>query len=631
MVDKIKKLSILLLSAVMFASMPAYAEENTSAPQPFIDQDGEGIDGNLRNLAGADFRNVISGSLGVEYSEYAKSNFNFTATQYHQGTNKMWLHYGQFNAPAETNDVTISTWVNMSNFIIINKDPRGTRIFSLNGASGVAATDSDFGLEVRKDGTLWLRAIVYDENGNRLGGIEKSDGKYRWPMTWSTDYKYDFAKTEPGKTEVTEADIDGFIEAVPGDGTNRWMFASATMKYDEANHKMIYNVYLNGEHVFKDVEVAWESDATPRKMKATKLETWGGVSPELKKYARLKMYNGDLSEKQIRMIYECEKGYFRDNNRPVAVSKIDFFDKNRNRVHGEYGKARYIGVSLDTDEEGTFDGILVLSMQKGTDPISYVRMTPCEVSKTSSQIYYFDISDVFIDEQWTLNVMFWESLQSLFPFANKSETPAKFSVGTIFTDSINDNVSGMWETDGNWNFDFTAETTAFNATDAVMTFPERGTDISAEIAVSDMNINDDGYFMLMVRGNPNVWFGEQCYLAGFSGQNKLAIVKRYWNNKTLTDKILAETEFSAASNTVLKVEAIDRTITLFADDTKILSVEDETMPLLFGRCGIYSSGASGGIKDFAYKKLEDTLGGNYDNLLGGGFDEDTDTLKKYYN
>lgn len=307
----------MILGTVLTVSPAAALEADTSLPTPFIDQDAEGIDGNLRELDGAYFKNVIAGTSGIEYSPYANREFNFTATQYKQNTSVECWHFGQFNAAPTSNDVTISTWINMSDFVILNKDARGTRIFTLRSGNQ-NADEADFGLEVRKEGTLYLKARAYDEKNTSIGtNINQSDGKYRWPMTWSSDLKYANALDTPTGAQVSKDDIDSFIAAHPGESESPWMLAQATIKYDEANRKMIYNVYLNGEHIYKDVEMPLKGEAAPKKITQVQLNTWGGVSAELKKYARLKMYNGVLSGEQLRSIYDSEKSYFVASDAPA--------------------------------------------------------------------------------------------------------------------------------------------------------------------------------------------------------------------------------------------------------------------------------------------------------------------------
>lgn len=632
----IKKFIFFLFAFTAVTYVTAWAENSVAIPSPFLNQDAEGIDGNLRKLDGAWFYNVLSGSNGIEYSEYADENFNFTATQYKQGDKKLWTHGGWFDAKAEATDITVSTWIYMSDFLNATSNSRGSRIFSLDGgqlADGAKLNGDtrDLGLEVRKDGSLWFKARAYDEGGNAIGekNIEERIGTYQYPMTWSEDYKYDFTTDNGGS--LTESYIDGVISDCPTAEQARWVFASASIKYDEENQKMLYSIYIDGKCLLKNKELNLNAGTSPRKITQVNLETWGGIAPEIKKYARFKMYNEALTDMQIRLIYESEKNYFTDKGVPVSVSKTELLDKNQKRVYGAYSRVKYISAVLETAEADSISGIACLKLKKDGSDDLYVKLMPFEISNSAACVCLFDISDVLVKESLTAEVMVLESLQSLYPLADKVVSRISSPAETIFSDLMNGAVSEEWQTEGEWNISSMTDGVAFNSLNASIVYPIYGTDTSAELSLSDISVGDDGYFMLMLRGIPNKWFGTQCVLAGISGQNTLKIIKRYWNGKTLFDNVLAETEFTPSSSNVIRAEAIDNKLSLYVDGSKLLTAEDEYMPILFGYTGIYSSNAVGNMRSFEYKKLEDSQGGEYDNLLGGGFGEDKELLEKYYN
>ncbi|HIU67506.1 MAG TPA: hypothetical protein IAC64_08465 [Candidatus Caccomorpha excrementavium] len=72
----------------------------------------------------------------------------------------------------------------------------------------------------------------------------------------------------------------------------------------------------------------------------------------------------------------------------------------------------------------------------------------------------------------------------------------------------------------------------------------------------------------------------------------------------------------------IRIEAFDNTVTVFWNDTRVLFYEDTgTVIAPFGRIGFMTEDTSVYLDNFIVTEMEDPLGGAYDNLIGGLFDE----------
>lgn len=299
------------LSMLMTAAQTIVLASEGTAPAAVIDQDSSGIDGNLRKLQGAWFNNVLVSS---EVSPYTGDTIKYTGTQFNQnGTINPW-HNGYFDAVGvESADITVSTWVEMGNFIFLNNDDRGDGLISYDSANNGFAS-RDFSLEVTRGGALRFYANVYYSGTTEKDSMTYTDNKSYWPMTWSDTYKYNYAVENPTGAQISKTMIDNYIKSCPK-GRNRWMHVAVSSKYDSVGNRMIYNVYLNGVCVYSNIVLelsknASIADKTPKKPVKVWLNTYGGISSELKKHARLKVYNDVLTDTQIKGIYSSEKAQF---------------------------------------------------------------------------------------------------------------------------------------------------------------------------------------------------------------------------------------------------------------------------------------------------------------------------------
>lgn len=76
----------------------------------------------------------------------------------------------------------------------------------------------------------------------------------------------------------------------------------------------------------------------------------------------------------------------------------------------------------------------------------------------------------------------------------------------------------------------------------------------------------------------------------------------------------------------LQIDVIDNKITVYWDDKQIAYGEDNDTSKFFngfGGIGLYSDKATVSVDNIYVRKLEDYLGGDYDNYIGGKFDEKT--------
>ncbi|MBD2847010.1 DUF1080 domain-containing protein [Paenibacillus sp. IB182496] len=151
---------------------------------------------------------------------------------------------------------------------------------------------------------------------------------------------------------------------------------------------------------------------------------------------------------------------------------------------------------------------------------------------------------------------------------------------------------------------------------------ERGwTDYSAsvDIRLDDGSINKN-LAQLIVRGRTHVIYGEFYYAIGYDGSNRIVIDKAFRN----TVKRLKTTSIADAADgqwRTLKVEAMDHTLKVYLDDVLVLEHTDEAMPNLRGGVGLRTEDSAVQFDNLLVFKLDDPLGGDYDNLVGGNFDQ----------
>lgn len=117
---------------------------------------------------------------------------------------------------------------------------------------------------------------------------------------------------------------------------------------------------------------------------------------------------------------------------------------------------------------------------------------------------------------------------------------------------------------------------------------------------------------------------------------------------TLKEVMLVEAGMVAADVThTLRVDALDNTITVYFDGEVVLTWDDtdraavatdatavlyeKNRPHLLGCVGLYATNISAQVDNLLVRKLQDPIGGDYDNQIGGGFDQPVpDYIKERY-
>lgn len=160
------------------------------------------------------------------------------------------------------------------------------------------------------------------------------------------------------------------------------------------------------------------------------------------------------------------------------------------------------------------------------------------------------------------------------------------------------------------------------------------TDYEAAVTAKVKGSFDADILELRVRANNNTWFLERFYAISLNSGNKLTLKKGASQNKgSVIYETLAEKEISDyrdGSEIELKARAFDNTITAYINGEEILSYTDGERPFLTGGISVYVETANVFIKRITVHKVNDFFGGDYDNLLGGGFNMNTGFLKLIY-
>lgn len=160
------------------------------------------------------------------------------------------------------------------------------------------------------------------------------------------------------------------------------------------------------------------------------------------------------------------------------------------------------------------------------------------------------------------------------------------------------------------------------------------TDYEATVNAKFKGHLDADKLELRVRANNNVWFDDRFYGVSLNSGNKLTLRKGASQNKgSIIFETLAEKEipdYRTGEEIELKVRAFDNCITAYLNGEEILTYADLKRPFLTGGVSVYVETANVALRRVTVNKLQDKLGEDYDNFLGGGFNLNTGFLKLIY-
>lgn len=147
----------------------------------------------------------------------------------------------------------------------------------------------------------------------------------------------------------------------------------------------------------------------------------------------------------------------------------------------------------------------------------------------------------------------------------------------------------------------------------------------ANIATEDSNT-----LVLFVRHREMDFYGRFHYGVFFTGGNRLEIRKAYASAQHVSgdQRVVAQTSFSYLEGLGkwhhLRLDVFDNTITVFWDEKEILRyVDSDPFICPVGKVGFMTENAAVYLDNISVRELEDPLGGAYDNLVGGLWDQPT--------
>ncbi|GAA3407958.1 hypothetical protein ACFFNY_11795 [Paenibacillus hodogayensis] len=125
---------------------------------------------------------------------------------------------------------------------------------------------------------------------------------------------------------------------------------------------------------------------------------------------------------------------------------------------------------------------------------------------------------------------------------------------------------------------------------------------------------------LVVRGRKTVLFGDFYYAAGFADGNKLVLEKASAGGATRVKEAAIGSYVDGVIRT-LKVVVLDNQIEVYVDGALKIRYTDELLPNLKGAVGIRTEESFVTFDNVVVNRIDDPLGGNYDNEVGGNFDK----------
>lgn len=247
-----------------------------------------------------------------------------------------------------------------------------------------------------------------------------------------------------------------------------------------------------------------------------------------------------------------------------------------------------------------------------------------------------DISDIDLNSGNSVKLMLWKDLRGMAPMTESLLLELLYG-HSYANEAFENGFNLLWEKNGTGFNNFEKNENgkfalSVNNTVATMNLSDNITDVCVRASFT-VDSKSDGRMMLMLRYLNHSWFGEHCYLVGFVDNDTVAIIKRYFNNKNTTEKVLAKItipEYENGFTGIIEAKAIDNIITLCLNGSEIISVTDAIAPIVKGGTGIFADRAMGSIEWYSATKAEDSLGGDLDNLLYGGYNCSIESLSEIF-
>lgn len=125
---------------------------------------------------------------------------------------------------------------------------------------------------------------------------------------------------------------------------------------------------------------------------------------------------------------------------------------------------------------------------------------------------------------------------------------------------------------------------------------------------------------LIVRGRDTVYYGNFYYAAGFADGTKLVLEKAGpGSNGRL--KEVAIGNYADGVTRRVRVAVLDNRIDVYLDGVLQIQYADATLPNLRGSVGIRTEESRVLLDNIVVTRIDDPLGGDYDNAVGGSFDK----------
>ncbi|MDF2926435.1 MAG: hypothetical protein K0R57_5349 [Paenibacillaceae bacterium] len=150
------------------------------------------------------------------------------------------------------------------------------------------------------------------------------------------------------------------------------------------------------------------------------------------------------------------------------------------------------------------------------------------------------------------------------------------------------------------------------------------TDYEAEMDVTfDPASTGSNTAQLLVRARDTRMYGNFYYAAGFTGGTNLTLQKALANTSGVPSslKTLNIGNYLDGVKRRIKVRVLDNHIEVYLDGVLKIRHQDTFLPNLKGSIGIRTEQSLVYLDNITVTKLEDPLGGDYDNTVGGNFDK----------
>jgi len=505
---------------------------------------------------------------------------------------------------------------------------------------------------IEKDMTFltWLKPGTFSAGGTMPIFSVAGDGTIR-PTVYLGITSKGSLMLETNQTKRIYNSV-GMILPPPGtitDADDRmWIHLAVVRNWDDVLRNYTYSVYVNGvrsatiTEEFTDEEPIDERElyvVFNGRYAVNSINSGGNEGQNYwrmnNSYMYTKIYAESLSDDEIKEEYESNSALLADDNQ-LTYESIALLDENKKLTEDIEDITKvYAQIKAENNTGKENSATIILS---GYDISGRLIVTENETVMLSADEYgrkkvnsekYIDL--VKYPDVYNVKAFLWSGSGSLIPLVEYAEGKREKYLEILAYEEFSDNnfLQGWTDADGDADFVINNDALDLKNSSGGMVIDDEWYDYKVNTSIT-LNENSDSLqkvYLYVRYKNYNV-FGERYYLVGFDGSNTITILKKSQQDKSEAE--LCKTfagECDDGKPKDFSVKVIDNNIIVYLNGNKVLEYTDNQLPLLSGGAGILINDGDGFADDFCITSIYDPNGENYDNLIGGGFNNSTSLVE----